>query len=290
MVETKRGDNRELRRTIVGQMLDYAAHASKYWSANELRGQFEEHEDADSRLSDLLDQEEPDREEFWTLVETNLNAKNLRLLFVADRIPDELATVVEFLNEQMPRIEVLAVEIKQFRGDSGCILVPRVIGRLAASDRPLAARRAVLNRKSFLNALAKPAVRAAAGSLLDTAEGHSARLHWGSSMVSIRMQHALWPREWLTLAWLSAAPNQSGWNNVRDFTFGWTDGWYDLEPDSPLKRRLDTWAHEFAEDAFSTRLDSKGINAWWISHEDATAHIQMLKHRLANVLDDLAQL
>ena len=41
----------------------------------------------------------------------NLAAKRLRLLFVADALPDELAHVVEFLNEQMPYIEVLAVEI-----------------------------------------------------------------------------------------------------------------------------------------------------------------------------------
>ena len=66
-------------------------------------------------------------------VETNLRAANLRLLFVADGIPDELTRVVEFLNEQMPRIEVLAVEIKQFQaqpavrwfpGSSGVLLKP----------------------------------------------------------------------------------------------------------------------------------------------------------------------
>ena len=43
--------------------------------------------------------------------------------------------MVKFLNEQMPRIEVLAVEIKQFRGESSQTLVPRVIGRTAAEPR-----------------------------------------------------------------------------------------------------------------------------------------------------------
>ena len=37
---------------------------------------------------------------------------------MADEIPDPLQRVVEFLNEQMSGIEVLAVEIKQFRNHS----------------------------------------------------------------------------------------------------------------------------------------------------------------------------
>ena len=39
---------------------------------------------------------------------------------------------MEFLNAQMPNIEVLAVEIKRFHGKSAQTLVPRVIGRTAA--------------------------------------------------------------------------------------------------------------------------------------------------------------
>ena len=75
---------------------------------------------------------EPDADAFWQAVATNLAAKHLRLLFVADDIPDPLARVVEFLNSAMPDVEVLAVEIKQFRGERGQTLVPRVIGRIAA--------------------------------------------------------------------------------------------------------------------------------------------------------------
>ncbi|MCY3567420.1 MAG: hypothetical protein OXH38_02240 [Chloroflexi bacterium] len=290
LVETKRGDSRELRRTIVGQMLDYAAHASKYWSADELRKQFEQHEDAEFRLADLLAEEEPGQEEFWNLVDTNLNAKNLRLLFVADRIPDELATVVEFLNEQMQRIEVLAVEIKQFRGDSGRILVPRVIGRLASTSAQSSRRATTLNRASFLAGIDDADVRSGAETLLDTAEAHGARLRWGTSAVSIRVRHQLWPQEWLTIGWLCPTPGQPGWNNIQDLTFGWTSGWYDIDPDSPLKQRLDRWARAFAEDTFSTRLEANGLDAWWVAHEDAPAHIQTLSQRLASVLDDLAQL
>ena len=90
------------------------------WSAGDIRRVFEERttsagQDSNNVLAELLQtDEDPDADEFWQLVETNLRAARLRLLFVADGIPDELTRVVEFLNEQMPGIEVLAVEIKQF--------------------------------------------------------------------------------------------------------------------------------------------------------------------------------
>lgn len=129
LVEAKRSSNSQIRREIVGQMMDYAAHATQTWSIAEIRHSFEERAaEPDAELSELIG-EEADAEEFWQKVETNLRAKRLRLLFVADAIPDELTRVVEFLNEQMAGIEVLAVEIKQFKGETGSTLVPRVIGR-----------------------------------------------------------------------------------------------------------------------------------------------------------------
>ena len=124
LVEVKRSSNSELRRTFVGQLLEYAAHAAVTWTANELRQTFESAGDGqafdpDEKIKQLLQTDvEPDIDAFWKAVATNLAARRLRLLFVADEIPDPLERVITFLNEQMPHIEVLAVEIKQFRGES----------------------------------------------------------------------------------------------------------------------------------------------------------------------------
>ena len=99
LAELKRGSNPEIRRTIVGQLLEYAAHASETWTADELRDAFERQADAQGRdardeLSALLQTDgEPDVDGFWENVSTNLAAKRLRLLFVADDIPDPLARV-----------------------------------------------------------------------------------------------------------------------------------------------------------------------------------------------------
>jgi hypothetical protein len=68
---------------------------------------------------------------FWDAVGSNLREGRIRLVFVADEIPATLKRLVEFLNEQMPRVEVLAVEIRQYRasGSNFGALVPRVVGQ-----------------------------------------------------------------------------------------------------------------------------------------------------------------
>ena len=63
LVEVKRGENPEIRRTIVGQMLEYAAHAAATWSKDELRRSFEEScrdqaRDPEQVIGDLLGPDE----------------------------------------------------------------------------------------------------------------------------------------------------------------------------------------------------------------------------------------
>lgn len=157
LAELKRGSSRELRRTIVGQLLEYAAHAAETWTAEELRSTFEQQTTDRGRnpvneLATLLQtDEEPDADGFWETVSTNLSAKRLRLLFVSDDIPDPLVRVVEFLNQQMPGVKVPAVEIKQFHGVTNRTPVPRVLGRSSAVPGGAGRRTSKLDRKSFLD-------------------------------------------------------------------------------------------------------------------------------------------
>ena len=132
LVEVKRGSNRQVRREIVGQMLDYAATAAAAWSDGNVRRVFEKSQDEpDEVISKLLKGDaEPDIEAFWERVATNLEANRLRLLFVADEIPAELERVVKFLNEQTgDTLEILAVEVKQYPGQFGQAIVSSVKGQ-----------------------------------------------------------------------------------------------------------------------------------------------------------------
>ena len=196
LAEVKRGTNPEIRRAIVGQMLEYAAHASETWTADELRSAFEAQTrarglDPDDELAALLQGgEESEVDGFWEEVSTNLAAKRLRLLFVADAIPDPLARVVAFLNAQMPGIEVLAVAINRFQGESAQTLVPRVIGRTSASPGPSAPK---LTRVSFLEGFASEEVRGVADRLLEAAEQSGGYVYYGTGGVSIRVNCSVIP-------------------------------------------------------------------------------------------------
>ena len=295
LVEVKRGANPDNRRKVVGQMLDYAAHASRTWTAGDLRERFEQDtnergDDPSELLSQLLGEADPDEDGFWDDVTTHLAAKRLRLLFVADEIPDELARVVEFLNEQMPNIEVLAVEIKQFRGESGQILVPRVIGALAASPKPTAGRgRVNLTRESFLDAFADERARTAAARLLQIADSHGATVAPGVKGVSIRVACSLWPsRQPLTLAWLYVEPDAEHWFVTRDFSFGTAAGQYTrYELDEQLRTRIDAWESAFADEPFAEPINGRGIVGCAIKHADAAANIEIIASRLGAVIDDL---
>jgi hypothetical protein len=124
LVEVKRSSDTRIRREVVGQMLDYVANAQAYWAAGRMRQMLADQtgspETADLRLAEHLgvaDQHEGLAEEidrFWNRVEANLRDGNVRLLFVADELPRELKRLVEFLNEQFTKVEVLGVELRQY--------------------------------------------------------------------------------------------------------------------------------------------------------------------------------
>ncbi len=139
LVEVKKSNNTDVRRKVVGQMLDYAANAVLYWPIEDIKNMFEatckgQNIDPDKRVEEFLDS--PDEtERFWQKAKENLITGKIRLLFVSDEIPTELRRIVEFLNSQMNRAEVLAVEIKQYTGQDQRSLVPRVIGRTEEATR-----------------------------------------------------------------------------------------------------------------------------------------------------------
>ena len=139
IVEVKRSSDTRIRREVVGQMLDYAANATKHWPASKMRQQFaatctSNGCDPEEKLEEFL-AGELDPDEFWQMADNNLKERRLRLLFVADTIPTELRNIVEFLNEQMDHTEVLAIEIKHYVSGHGLrSLAPRVIGQTAKAQ------------------------------------------------------------------------------------------------------------------------------------------------------------
>lgn len=136
LVEVKRAVDTRLRREVVGQMLDYAANGVAYWRPGELAQRFAagcaaREQDPEVVLGSFL-KAETTPQQFWAQVDANLVAGKLKLLFVADQIPPELARIVEFMNDQM-RADVRAVELAWYEGGGLKTLAPRVIGETERS-------------------------------------------------------------------------------------------------------------------------------------------------------------
>ena len=142
IVEVKRSTNTQIRREVVGQMLDYAANGVRYWPVERLRSDLATRvgspEAAETAVVEFLAEADaagisPD--EFWRQVDANLRAGKLRLLFVADAIPATLQRIIEFLNEQMTQCEVLGIEIRQYVAEGHRVFAPTVIGQTSESRR-----------------------------------------------------------------------------------------------------------------------------------------------------------
>lgn len=193
LIEVKRSSDTRIRREVVGQMLDYAANAVVYWPVEQLRSQFQRECESKQQIPDEVLKEflgsDGDVEAFWQQAKTNLQAGKVRMVFVADVIPNELKRIVEFLNEQMDPAEVLAVEIKQYVGQGLQSLVPRVIGQTAEAEKKKSAggrERRKLSEESFFADLEnrKGAEQAkAAKALYDWARTKTDRFNWGEASV-----------------------------------------------------------------------------------------------------------
>ena len=185
LVEVKRSSDTRIRREVVGQMLDYAANAVKYWPPELLRQATEQTAGLSGRtVEESLQELRPDLdpEEFWKSVEANLRSGRIRMLFVADRLPDELVRVIEFLNEQMTPAEVLGVELRQYVGGEHVVYVPRVVGRTSGAMAVKTGSGQQWNRDTFLEAAASrcsDAEMTLIRRLLDDPESKGGRLSWG---------------------------------------------------------------------------------------------------------------
>ena len=301
LVEVKRSANSQIRREIVGQMMDYAAHATQTWNVSDIRHAFERRveaagQDPDTVLAELLQsEEEPDVDAFWQKVETNLRSARLCLLFVADGIPDELTRVVEFLNEQMPRIDVLAVEIKQFQGATGSTLVPRVIGRtaeaVAASVRRSGSGPTFRhNEESLIQSFSDPQIQQAATRLFAVARKHGATFSGSTRSVTIGRRCAAWNNP-LAVAWFFE-PESKNWVGQEGFLFGAgnsAQGFFESLPDN-LRQLLESWTDQFDGHPDAAEFSAPGLKGYAFTHQAAAANIDLLAGRLDKVLTDLAAL
>lgn len=193
-VECKRFNDTRCRREIVGQMLEYAANGHHYWSKDDLCAFAEETAQArgqttEEALRSIQDTDEPEVAAYFERVEENLRQGQVRLVFALEDSPFELRSVVDFLNKQMERSEVLLVEIRQYASGPTRVAVPTLFGfteearrvkRAVAGEK---ATRRPWDRESFLAESASslnPEGLDAVKSVLEAAENAGYEVSWGT--------------------------------------------------------------------------------------------------------------
>jgi len=132
-VECKRFADTRSRREVVGQMFEYAANGHYYWTSDIIRGYAEESaskrgQSLEESLRALHPANEDSIETFFSRIQENLREGQLRLVFFLEESPMELRSVVDFLNRQMERSEVLLVEARQYELNKQRVVAPMLFG------------------------------------------------------------------------------------------------------------------------------------------------------------------
>lgn len=132
-VECKRFADTRARREVVGQMLEYAANGSYYWTKDSLQADTVQSIEEtgltlDEALQRLAPDDDLDADGFFQRAEDNLRQGQVRLIFFLEESPFELKSIVEFLNRQMERTEVLLVEARLNESDGTIVVVPTLFG------------------------------------------------------------------------------------------------------------------------------------------------------------------
>ncbi|MCH7740596.1 MAG: hypothetical protein IIC93_10695 [Chloroflexi bacterium] len=254
-VECKLSRNPEVRREVVAQMLEYAANGTKYWPPGRIReAAAQTAEEAGDSLhgwtSRLLGKDdEGNVEDFWASVDTNLADGNIRLVFAANRIPRELQTIVDFLNDQMVKTDVVAVEIKLFQGEDFQALVPRVTGR-SAFGRAAQKSSSIRNRvtlESLVQSIERDDYRGFIDRLFSKCQSLGLKAEPGDLGTSWRIET---PKR-VTVLWYFPS-GRSGWMGLKDLTFGYDHSQADGIPEqnaAALRRYAQSLSELGAEDS-----------------------------------------
>jgi len=143
IIECKLAINADIRRKVIGQLLEYAAFL---WEKN-----YEEFDDicckaekwGNKHLSDIMQEKmeamkEPwSDEEFRSKISSTLTDGDFRLIIAVDALNDELRRTVEFINsrgEKTPTIYVL--EMRQYETTELQMLVPELFGSMTPPPPP----------------------------------------------------------------------------------------------------------------------------------------------------------
>jgi hypothetical protein len=128
LIECKLASNREAKRTVVGQVLEYAAGVWRMGLSDF------EHAFASRAGKSPLDALRDDPIDGWDettcrqKLEDNLTRGRFRMLIAVDRISPELRGIIEYVNSQPGDLRLVALELPYFTDGTFEVLIPETYG------------------------------------------------------------------------------------------------------------------------------------------------------------------
>jgi len=136
VVETKLAKSHEIRRKVIGQVLEYAAYLWRM-PYEEFNSLFKRRE---GRTIEELFREQSDSisiEEIIGKVETNLESGRFKLLIAVDRINPELEKTIAYLSSFRTGVQLEALEVKIYQDREVEVFVPHRHGSMVAEPEPI---------------------------------------------------------------------------------------------------------------------------------------------------------
>ena len=185
VIECKLASNAEIKRKVIGQVLDYGAHLweMQYEDLDE-KVREREGESLADLMHDAVQSAEWDEEGFRSNVADALASGNFMLIIVVDEINDELSRIVSFMNVcGNPSFDFAALEMRRFQSGESEMLVPRVFGPVRTKQsKPKTETRRKWDEDSFFLELETRFSAVEVGvakQILDWAYKNSTRVSWG---------------------------------------------------------------------------------------------------------------
>lgn len=242
-VECKRYKDTRSRREIVAQVLEYAANGHYYWDKSIIMKYAEQtctdlHTNLNESFLNLVKRDDLNIDVFFENVEFKLKEGNIRLIFFLEEAAMPLKSLIDFLNKQMTRTEVLLVECKMYKQDDGLVIVPSLFGyteearvlKQDVSSASVKAQRKKWTKESFIEHLrtqVKKKLFDAIVQFIDTISSYDVKFKYGSGCetgslgvvfpnVCPRSVFTLWSNGSLQLqfGWINGSETATEFKNV----------------------------------------------------------------------------
>ncbi|MFC2003636.1 hypothetical protein ACFLV4_06835 [Chloroflexota bacterium] len=245
IVETKLRKNREVRREVIGQIIEYASYVSQ-WTAGDvykiandyfLKSDKVPLEHRGSSLDTVMEKvtgSEFSVEDFGTKVEQNLKDGRLRLIIGVDKLVEELRATVTFLNSHSD-FEILLLQVSSFEeSESKKALIPLLFGYKPPSSSSSGQRKTSTEENFFEDANKRCSEEAvnAMDDLYRFSKEKAAHIGWGTGTAR---RSFIFHGVKRGLSFFTLYSDGAIGNNV-----GWTALWQSLDKET----LIDFWVNE----------------------------------------------